>query len=156
MQHLELALQHRAELLRRDLLGLVLAVIAALGVEGGPEEVGHRYPGYYDRVLEGEEDAHPRPLVRREGEHVLALEEHLTAVDRVPGMAGQRVRQRRLARSVRAHHRVHIALVDGEGHALEDLLAFDARAQVPNLEISQLDACSPSLDMCSRPRPRAA
>src|ERR1700680_1827686 len=43
---------------------------------------------------------------------------------------------------------MHLALVDGERDALEDLFAFDAGPQVSNLEISQLSS-TPFLDFVS-------
>src|ERR1700720_1685554 len=43
---------------------------------------------------------------------------------------------------------MHLALVDGERYALQDLFAFDAGPQVSNLEISQLSS-TPFLDFVS-------
>jgi len=42
------------------------------------------------------------------------------------------------------HHRMHLAFGDAERNALQDLSPLDARAQVSNLEISQLTFRSPS------------
>ena len=126
MENLELAFEHRAELLGGDHLGLVLAVIPALGIERRAQEVGHRDAGHDHRVLQREEHAQARALIDLERQHVLALEDDLATIDRVAGVAHQRVGESRLAGTVGAHHRVHLALVDGERDSLEDLLAFDA------------------------------
>src|SRR6266571_3623090 len=150
VQHLELALQHRAELFRCHLLRLVLSVVSTLGVQSGAEEVGHRDPGHHDRILESEEHAQTRAFVRFQLEDVLALEQNGAAIDRVAGMTHQGVRQRRLAGPVRAHHGVDLALGDGERYALEDLAALHTGAQVFDLEISQLSFRSPSSRMYSR------
>ncbi len=57
--------------------------------------------------------------------------------------AGEHVGERRLARSVRAHDGVDLALVDDEVEAVEDLLALDLDVQVLRLPTSA-SACFPS------------
>ena len=62
------------------------------------------------RVLEREEHAEARALVRRELEEVAALPQDLAALDHVGRVAHQRIGERRLARAVGAHDRVDLAL----------------------------------------------
>ena len=63
------------------------------------------------------------PLPRRQAEQVDAVEGDRAAEHLVAGPAHDHVRQRRLARAVRAHHGVDLAAADGEVDALQDLLA---------------------------------
>ena len=72
------------------------------------------------RVLEREEEPLLRALVGPGLGQVLAVEEDLALGDLVGGVAGDRVGQRRLARAVRAHDRVHLVRVDREVDALDD------------------------------------
>jgi hypothetical protein len=65
------------------------------------------------------------PLVGREREQVLPLVERLAAGHDVGGMAGEHLGERALARSVRSHDCVDLALVDGEVHASQDLGPVD-------------------------------
>ena len=74
------------------------------------------------RVLEGEEEAEPGALVGRQLEDVAALPEDLAALDDVGRVAHQRVGEGRLARAVRAHDRVDLALADGQVDPLQDLV----------------------------------
>ncbi len=46
----------------------------------------------------------------------------------------EQFRQRRLARAVRAHDRVHFAGVDAQRNAAEDFLAVDAGVNVLNIK----------------------
>ena len=90
-------------------------------------------PGHRDRVLEGHEQAHPGALVGVGLGDVLALEDDLTLGHLEPRMAHDRVGERRLARAVRAHQRVDLALADGQIHTPEDLLLTGADVKVSNL-----------------------
>ena len=87
-------------------------------------------PGHLARVLEGEEHAEPRPLVGLELQHVLAHELDGAVRDLVARMAHEHVRERALARPVRAHDGVDLALAHLEVEALEDLAALDLDVQV--------------------------
>ncbi len=73
------------------------------------------------RILEREEEALLCALVGAGLGHVLAVEQDLPFGDLVGRMAGDRVGERRLARAVRAHDRVHLVRVDREIDALDDL-----------------------------------
>jgi hypothetical protein len=74
-------------------------------------------------VLEGEEEPALRALVGFHLDEVLAVEEDLALGDLVRRVAHQRVGKSRLARAVRAHDCVHLAAVDREIDALDDLCA---------------------------------
>ena len=56
-------------------------------------------------------------------EQILAVVRHGTAGDVVRGVAGEHLRERALARAVRAHDGVDFAALHGERDALEDLLS---------------------------------
>ena len=74
------------------------------------------------------------PRVRGQREQILAAEGHGAAGDDVLGMAHERVRERALARAVRTHERMDLALRDLEVDALEDLLALDGRVEALDRE----------------------
>ena len=122
-----LLLGEREELHRVE---LVEPALAAERVERGAQEVEVADAGDLDRVLEGEEDPRCGPLLGRHGEQVLALVADL-AGDLVGLVAGEHVGEGALARAVRAHDRVHLARLELEGHAPEDLGAAD-----PGVEVS--------------------
>ena len=96
--------------------------LAVDGGLGGAQEVGDGDAGDLDRVLHGEEEAGAGALVDGHREHVLAVEGDRSALDLVPRVAGDRVREGGLAGAVRAHDGVDLALVDREVDALEDVL----------------------------------
>ena len=119
-----------------DRVELRLAVVLALGVERGLQEVGVVHAGDLDGVLEGHEDAFARPLVGIHLEEVLALEQHRAAGHFVFRMAGQRPRQGALAGAVGPHDGVHLAGVHREIDAAEDLFAFGLYLQIGYLKHS--------------------
>ena len=87
------------------------------------------------RVLEREEQPALRALVGASLGEVLAVEEDLAVGDLVRRVAHQGVRQRRLARAVRAHDRVHLVRVDREVDALDDLCpVLQRHVEVPQFE----------------------
>lgn len=73
-------------------------------------------------------------LVRGHLEDVFAVEQHLSGIDHVLGVARQRVGQRGFAGSVRPHDGMGFTGVDGQVHAFEDrldaVLGFDVRVQI--------------------------
>jgi hypothetical protein len=89
------------------------------------------------RVLEREEEAALRALVRLELRQVLAVEEDPALGDLVRRVAGDRVRERGLARPVRAHDRVHLVAADREVDTLDDLGAVLQR----DVQVLQLEQC---------------
>src|SRR5205085_301935 len=126
-EHLHLLLEPLAERQGGHLLTLDALV-------GGAEEVHHRDPRDLHRVLEREEQAELRALVRLESGEGLALEADLAGRDDVRRPSHDDVRQRRLAAPVRAHDRVDLALPDDQIDPLQDLLALDLDAQPADLE----------------------
>src|SRR5690606_7034286 len=112
-----------------------LVALGATGVQGQAQEVRDRDAGDLHRVLEGEVEPGTGPLVGLHLEDRLAFEEDVAARHLVLRVAGDDLRERRLARAVRAHERVHLAARDDEVHALEDLVAVDdAGTQVTDLQ----------------------
>ncbi len=113
---------------------LRLTALLALRVERGAQERHGGYAGDFQRILEGEEDAARRPLVRFERQQIGAFERHRAAGDLVVRLAGQHVRERRLARAVRSHDGVHLARLHGKIEALEDLPAIHRDLKVLDIE----------------------
>jgi hypothetical protein len=87
-----------------------------LGVERRAHEVGDRDAGDLDRVLEGQEDARVGALVRLHVQDALAAEEDVAVGHLVRRMAGDHLGERALARAVRTHDRVDLALVHLQVH----------------------------------------
>ena len=144
----------RAAALGRGLLG---ARIADIGHRHA-QEVGHRHAGDHRRVLERQEEALARPLVRRPLEDVLALVADAALGDLVARVAGDDVGQRALAGAVRPHQRVDLALVDGQVDALEDLLASIAacRFSISNIGVVPVPLLSLTVTCylpCAAPSP---
>ena len=84
-------------------------------------------------MLEGQEDPGRGPVLGQQGEQVLTLEEDL-AGDVVGLAAGQHVGEGALARAVRPHDRVHLARLELEGDASEDLVVADLGVEVLDRE----------------------
>src|SRR4029079_10504274 len=124
-----------AELLEGD---LGLAARLAVGVHDHPQVLrdGHARDG--DGVLEGHEQAGAGALVRVGLRDVVPAEEDLPLGHLEVGLAHDHVCERGLARPVRAHEGVDLALVDGEVEALEDLLVPGLDVQVANLEVGHV------------------
>ncbi len=85
-------------------------------------------------MLETEEHAAGRPLGGGEGSDVLAAEADGAAGDLVVRVGEQRVGEGRLARAVRAHQGVELALATVEAHAAQDLPPFHRNVEVVDLE----------------------
>ena len=107
-----------------------LAARLALRVQRGAQEVHGGDAGDFDRILERQEHALGGALVGRHLQQVLAVEQDLAAGHLIAGLAGDDVGQRRLARAVRPHDRVHLALVHRERQPVEDLALLDTDLQV--------------------------
>ncbi|ODN71252.1 hypothetical protein A6302_01449 [Methylobrevis pamukkalensis] len=121
------------EVRRRD---LALAARLALGVEGRLQE-GHGGDARdLDRILEGEEEARRRALVRPHLQDRLAVEQDVAFGDLIVVLARQDIGQGRLAGAVRAHDGMDLAGLHDEVDALQDLGAVfgDAGMQVLDLE----------------------
>ncbi len=81
-----------------------------------------RHARHLDRILHREEQPALRALPGRQPEELVAVDRDRTARHLVLAAAHERVRQRRLARTVRAHQRVHLAGADLEVDAAQDLV----------------------------------
>ena len=141
--------QVRPELGNRNRIVLAAARRLAVRVDRAPQEARHGDARDRVRVLEREEEAALRTLVGAELGQVLAVEEDLALGDLVRGMTHERVRERRLARPVRAHDRVLLPEVDLEVDTLDDLGAvLQSDVQIPDLELSH--AKKETSSKCSR------
>jgi hypothetical protein len=100
---------------------------------GGDERFGKHLlepdARHFCRILQREEQTRVRALPRLHREDVGAVERHRSSEDLVARPPHQHVRQRRLARSVRAHDDVDLAAAHDQIDAPQDLAAVDAGAQ---------------------------
>ena len=119
-----------AEVAHRDQVLAFLAVGVADVGDRVAEEVGDGHAGDRRRVLERQEEARLGPLVGLQREEVLAVERGRALGHLVVRVAHQGVAQGALARAVRAHQGVDLALAEREVDPLEDLLAVDGDVQV--------------------------
>src|SRR5207253_7447513 len=87
-----------------------------------------------DGILEREEHALARPLLRGHREQVLAFVQHLAGGDGVGGMAGEHLSEGALPRAIRPHDGVHLAGLHRQVDALEDFFAFDRGVKILDLE----------------------
>ena len=131
VQYLDLV-AHLCEEVHRVELGL--PAMPAERVDRRLEEVGVVHAGDLDRVLEGEEHAFAGPLFRREVEQRVPFEEDLPSGHLVAVAARQHVRQRALARAVRAHDGVDFTRRDAEVDPGEDVLSIHRGAQILDFE----------------------
>ncbi len=140
LQHLQRGAELVAELLRGDRVVGAVGPALAVRVDGLPEEARDGHAGHGVGVLEGQEHAEARALVGLELQQIDALERHAACRDLVGRMPHEDVGERRLARAVRAHDGVHLALGDFEVDALQDLLAVDLGAETFDDEVSHVRA----------------
>src|SRR5262245_14426805 len=91
---------------------LVLTPLLALRVERGAKERHGGDAGNFKRILEGEEKTLGGALLGGEGENVLAVEQHFPLRHDVVVLAGEHVRESRLARAIRPHDGMHAAPAD--------------------------------------------
>ena len=125
-------LAHEAEKIHG--VELFFASVDAHRVQRCAQEVAVGDPGDLDRVLERQEDPRPRALVRLLLQQVLVEKADRALADLVAVAPGEHVGQRGLARSVRAHDRVHLAGAHREVDPLEDHLVLDAGVEVLDFE----------------------
>jgi hypothetical protein len=114
---------------------LVLAARLALRVHRGAQEGHVADAGDLDRVLERQEQARRRALFGLHLEQVLAVSVGRAAGHLVAVAARQHIGQRRLARAVRPHDRMHLARLDGQVDALEDGLVLFLELDVQVLDL---------------------
>ncbi len=108
--------------------------VATLAVEGGGEEVVEPHARQLHRVLQREEQPARGTLVRGQVEQLVAVDGDRAAGDGVVAPTHQHVRERRLARAVRPHERVHLARPDLEVDPPQDLLPRHRGVQVRDLQ----------------------
>ena len=113
-----------------------LAARLAVRVHDHAQVLGDRHARDRDRVLERHEQAGTRALVRIGLGDVLAVEEDLAFGHLEVRVAHDRVRERGLARAVRAHQRVELTGPDVQVDPLEDLLVRSGDVQVLDLELA--------------------
>ena len=139
-QHLlaKLGHRHRVVLAARPRL--------AHGIDGRAEKACNGDARDRVRVLEGEEEASLRTLVRAHLDEVLAVEEDLALGDHVTGMTHQRVGEGRLARAVRPHDGVDLVPIHGQIDARDDLSpVFERDVQIVDLEHCHFVRSSPPM-----------
>ena len=108
----------------------VKAAIFALLVDGGAHEVGDADTGYFDGILESEEDAFAGTHVHGHVKDVLALVDDLPFGDGVLAVAGNDPGEGAFAVAVGSHDGVHFAAVNFEVHALQYFFIADGSVQI--------------------------
>ena len=131
VQHLDLLLDQGQEVHGVEFLQ---AAVPADGVDSRLEEVRVAHSWDLDGVLEGQEDALAGPFLRGHVQQVLAQVENLSLSRLVGFPAGKHLGQGALAGAVGTHDGVDLAGVDRQIDAAQDLLAIDARVQVPDFQ----------------------
>ena len=101
------------------------------------DDCGERDARHLDRILHRQEEATPGALPGRQAQELLTVDRDRATSHLVLVAAHERVRQRRLAGSVRSHDRVHLTGTHLEVDAAQDLVAGDGRVQIDDLQ-----ACS--------------
>ena len=99
-------------------------------IDCGFEEVGVHDARDLDWILEGQEHALARPLLRRHRGQIAPPIEDASARDRVAVAACQRIGKRALAGAVRAHHGMHLAFRDLKVEPVQNFLVIDLDVQV--------------------------
>ena len=105
-------------------------MVLALLVDGGAHKIGDAHAGNLHGVLETEEQAFTGALVYRQVEDILVLEDNLAGGDGIFGVASDDTRQGALAVAVGTHDGMHLAAVDLQVHALQNLTVADAGMQI--------------------------
>ncbi len=146
--------QVRAELGDRHRILLASGRGLAIRVDRASQEARHGDARDRVRVLEREEEAALRALVRPELGDVLAVEEDLALGHLVRRVAHERVREGGLPGAVRPHDGVLLPELDLEVDTLDDLGAvLQSDVQIPDLELchAKRRASSDSSRQASRP-----
>src|SRR6266545_3535885 len=119
---------HQGEELHR--VEFRLAALFAAFVEGRLEEIRAVDPGDLDGILEGEEEAQARALLRGQGQQILALINHLAGGDVVTSAAGENGSEGALAAAVRSHDGMNFTGPNDQVDALENFLFLHASVEV--------------------------
>ena len=127
VQDLGLLLDERQELHRVE---LGKAAVLSLRVDRGFQEVRVVDAWNLDRILKRHEDPFARAIFGRELDEILAVVGDAATGDFNFGMAGQGARERALARAVRSHDGVDLALLHGQVDAAEDVFRAAADLQI--------------------------
>src|SRR5690606_16709696 len=112
-------------------IDLRFAPSLALRVHRGFQQVRIVHARDLDRILEREENALARTLLRRHREEILALELYETCGHVVILAPGQHLREGALAGAVRPHDRVDLAGRDREIESFQDRVRLDLDVQIP-------------------------
>ena len=136
LQAVHLAEQLLAELRHGNRIVDAARARLARRIQRLAEEVRHRHTGNRLGVLEGQEEPRLSALVGGGFGDIGPVEQDLPRRDLVGRVAGDRVREGRLPRPVRAHHRVHLTGRDGQIDAFDDLGAvLEGDVQVFQLQL---------------------
>ena len=124
-----------------DRIVLGQAAVLADGVQRVLQKIEVRHTRDLDGVLKRKEETFSGAHFGRHGEEVVPLVEHLALSDLVSGSSVEDVRQRALARAVRAHDRVDLSRVHREIHTAENLSASDLHMEVRDFQKHVCAAC---------------
>ena len=116
--------------------------LASDGGGGCAKEVGYRYARHLDGVLHRQKQAGTRPLVDVHVQNILTIEGDGPLRHGVLRVPRDDVRQRRLPRTIRAHHRLGATGLNGQVDAFEDgglsRIRDDACVQVADLKCAHV------------------
>ena len=110
VDHLPLGVEKAVELADRE---FGLALVLAYGIHGGLQELPCADSGEFHRVLHGKEDALAGAVFGEPLGYVLTVVEYRAGGNSVLGPSCDNVGERALARAVRPHDGVNLALVNG-------------------------------------------
>src|SRR5689334_13637037 len=107
-----------------------LTTYLALRIERGAQERHRGNARHLNRILESKKDAFGGAIIRRHIKNTLPVEQHVAFGNVIFALSGQHISKRRFARAVRAHDCRNLALLNGQGQAVEDLLALNFDMQI--------------------------
>ena len=121
---------HKCHLLAKKLkeiacLERLETLACTMCIDGSLHEIRDGHTRYLHRILERKEYSCPCTLLRRHCKQVLSHELYRTGRNRKLRFAGKNCRQSTLACTVRTHHRMNLALADGQIDSFEDLLVLN-------------------------------
>jgi hypothetical protein len=104
------------------------------GLDGRTDEVSYAYAGYFQGVLECEEETRVGDFVGFLAQDFLSVEEYGAAFDFVVRVAREDFGEGAFASAVRSHEGMDFAFGDAEAEVLEDGFALDGDVEVMDLE----------------------
>lgn len=109
---------------------LLLAAVAAHGVQRGLQEKLIADAGNFNRILKGHEDALAGAIFRGEFQQIFAFKLHAAAGHLIVFTSGKRGGERTFTGTVRAHNGMHFAGANVQIQSAQDLFVFNGDLQI--------------------------